>query len=269
MAVTVSSAVWSLSKTWTAAPDVLLDWYGVKPPKEIRCIKYHNSNLCQVGIQRFLANENEALRLINSDAGRLISLTNNKSEIYLVTDNKVEIFTPNFELIDSLNIAEELSATALAATYSENGLIIHTTEQNYLLDFDSFEFEPLVETDFPAQHIQTKLPYELQESTLKNSLGQAYRTQQISYLKIIEDFHSGQILALQGKLLIDVVGIIILLLAISGVVAWQRKKKIPVQYKVQINYQTNSIAYEYADTQVCILNSQVIEPTAFSPKSNT
>lgn len=257
--------IFSLHKHYVQSP-WLLDWYGVKQPKEIVCIKYDKSKLCQVGSQTLLANDNEQLKLINNDSGRLISLTKNGAEIYIVTENNVEIYNQNFELIDSLDLIEELAATVMATTYSERGLILKTIEQIYLLDFASLAFEEIAEVDFSTLHSQIALPFEIQESTLKESLGQAYRKQQITYLKIVEDLHSGQILALQGKLLTDLVGSLILVLAISGAVTWQRKKKPPVQYKAQLNYQINSMSYDYGATQVCILNSQVVELAAASTK---
>jgi len=53
-----------------------------------------------------------------------------------------------------------------------------------------------------------------------------FREQQITWLKLMQDIHSGQIFGFQGKLLNDIVGIIIILLAISGIILWKRKRTV-------------------------------------------
>ena len=54
-------------------------------------------------------------------------------------------------------------------------------------------------------------------------LQSAYRDDQITWLKVIQDLHSGNIFTAQGKLVIDLIGLVLIFLAISGFIIWLPK----------------------------------------------
>lgn len=180
-----------IQSTW------ILDWYGVKQPQKIHCIK-SSSTICQVGSHLYSATQQTKLQLLSSDATALRMVINSPSETYIVTDTRVDIYNPDFQLIESLDRRDELNRALINGILSEN-------------DHSKAALNQVVE---PVN------------SQLKQVLSDQYRRQQITYLKFIQDLHSGQLFNLPGKLFTDLLGITLLILAISGFITWQRRKKL-------------------------------------------
>lgn len=202
----------------------LLDWYGVKQPDSIRCVNTESTRICQAGNFLFRNTENNELVLMSRESGKLISLVKTGAENYLITADKLEIYNDQYQSIETIHVNEELSGSITMAAANSAGILLETTEQQYQFDLTSFEFESLDEELSFATNDKTALADELKDSQLKADVGLAYRQQQISYLKFTQDLHSGQIFATQGKLFTDLIGIIIMLLAISGFITWQKRK---------------------------------------------
>lgn len=221
--------VFSLHKNYLQS-SLLLDWYNVKAPQSIDCIKHsssknNNYEFCQVGSQLYHISDKDKFHSIAFNSNSLVSLIQKGEELYLVTDNIIYIFTKTYQLIETFEFGEEIALPVQAAIGSDTGLYLKADDQLILFDWDHFEILQIPTTEFPSNSEQTLKPTQLTDETLIQSLSLAYRQQQISYLKFIQDLHSGQILSLQGKILTDLVGIIILLLAISGFITWKRRKK--------------------------------------------
>ena len=91
-------------------------------------------------------------------------------------------------------------------------------------DYQNIDSSELSEINLAALQSKNVLN-KLTDLPLQKQLSETYRQRQISYLKVVQDLHSGQIFSVQGKLLTDLVGILVILLAISGFITWQRRKK--------------------------------------------
>ncbi|MFT5452976.1 MAG: hypothetical protein ACI9N9_002474 [Enterobacterales bacterium] len=208
----------------------LLNWYGVGKPQEIFCLNEDNSSICEAGELIFLNNENNQLSLLASDSGRMLSLFINDSELILVTQKQVLLYTSNFKMIESFNVTEQLSEviqTAFLHTNNNKQLLLSTNKQQWILDLDSFELTKTTAIQTPLIGITNssinKKPEKLKDSELKERLGLSYQQHQISYLKFTQDMHSGQILSISGKLLADLAAFSIILLALSGFIMWKKK----------------------------------------------
>ena len=205
----------------------LLDWYGVKAPTEITCSKSTENEICQLDQNIYLRDED--VRSVSSGTGYLLGLVKINDENYLITNSHIVIYDQDFNLIDQFNLVEELSVNILATISVNDRLIVKTKG---LITFDesvaeynpgTLEFKVLTENDIPETLTSSKLTYPLNDIELRNSLEERYRQQQISLLKFVQDLHSGQILAVQGKLLTDLVAVLMILLAISGFITWHRR----------------------------------------------
>ena len=211
----------------------LLNWYGVRKPQDIYCINRDDNSICEAGELVFLNDKNNQLSIIASDSGRIINLLENDAELILVTQKKILLYTSNFQKIEGLNVSEQLSEvinTASLYTNHSNQLLFSTNKQQWILDLDSFELAKTtaVETQLiDSTNISNKTEkinaLVLKDSELKERLGLSYQQHQISYLKFTQDIHSGQILAISGKLLADLAALSIILLTISGFVMWKKK----------------------------------------------
>jgi hypothetical protein len=218
----------SLHKNYISSSS-LLNWYNVKAPKNIICSKSSLSSVCQIGGDFYLNNQQfTSNKLLDNHSlenrGSLISFAKLHSEFFLVTDNSVTIYTDQFDLVESINTNEIFSWPISKANIIDQTLVIQVADNEYFYDQESFEFQSILATDRKTNSPLVSSTYKLKDREFTSRLNQSYRQHQITQLKFIQDLHSGQLFSLQGKLLTDITGIIILLLAISGFITWQRRK---------------------------------------------
>lgn len=207
----------------------LLDWYGVEAPQQIKCGDANQYRVCQLDSQLLLVDtqssiqSTQAVRQLGADSGEILALHFQQEELHLVTSKILYVYSQDFQLVDSLNVSEEYAASVEDTNLNEGRL--------YLL-IDGFwrYFDPLNMTLQPAglteEFSGDDLPsiYSLTKQNAHASMLAFYRNHQITHLKLVQDLHSGQFFGLQGKLFTDLTGVILLLLAMSGFITWQRRK---------------------------------------------
>jgi hypothetical protein len=206
--------------------ELLLDWYNVKAPKNINCATASDLSVCQLGSYIYLDSPtHKNTQLLNNE--NLISFVKLDSEYFLVTQKSLFIYTENFDLIESVDAIELFSTPITKANIIDQTLVVQAADSEFFYHQDSFEFQPILKSDRINNSPLVSSIFELKDPSIIESLSLNYRQHQISLLKLVQDLHSGQILSLQGKLLTDITGIIIMLLAISGFITWQRRKNNP------------------------------------------
>ncbi|MGB0496500.1 MAG: hypothetical protein ACPGJI_09090 [Kangiellaceae bacterium] len=199
---------------------LLLNWYGIKAPTEFKCIliNKNTSRVCQVGAAIYHNNQ-----FLLKNKSSLVGLTKIDHLIYIATKTSIFVFTDKFELVETLETSNNLPTpienigtssienSVHLAISNKHPIWIYHQENNYWIQVKS-EFTPSEN----SLSITTKNVEEYQNIYLNNK---------ISYLKLIQDMHSGRMLFGAGKLITDLSGIIIILLSISGFIAWQRRTK--------------------------------------------
>jgi hypothetical protein len=244
--------------------ELILDWYNIQAPSNIHCLNTNKSMICQIGDLIFYnpstnsttansdkqANsDNQALpSLLHRIQGKMVNLFNIEQSYYLITSQAVMILDAELQLIDNLDLLDEFKFTVIAAarqaqveTQSQaqeaqtqkvnNYLILQGKDQSLRFNIDDESFSEL-NTDSAVAKTELLPPLSpLISSKQRSLLEQAYKQRQISWLKLVQDLHSGQLFSTSGKLLTDLVGVIILLLAISGFITWQRRKNQHKDYQ--------------------------------------
>ncbi len=211
--------------------DWLLNWYDIKAPNEMQCFKLKPTNICQIGGLVYALektekeNEQADPLLLIEQSARLINVVQQDNINQLITKDIIYLYDLKFNLVDKINIVEEYAAQIESVLVIEQRLYYKT--DNLWLFFDDENYQ-VAETDEPpliSENQLMKNTFLLTNQIDSNRLKQSYRKRQITYLKFIQDLHSGQILSVTGKWLTDLTGIAVLLLAISGFITWQRRKK--------------------------------------------
>jgi len=213
---------------------LLLDWYDVKPPQSINCIKSdskteNTSLLCQIDLQVYQINSDKQSTFLFSEQGKLAAFLAGSSDLFVLTSRQLSIYTRQFELIDSIILSEsevfgDKDNRVEDLLLIDEKLVIRTNDNNLYLDEDSLELEVFSNSISANLISDSGQIFLLQDHKIHRELSDKYRGSQISLLKLLQDLHSGQILKVSGKLLTDLVGIIIMLLALSGFITWQRRK---------------------------------------------
>lgn len=204
--------------------DWLVNLYGVKAPESGQCLLINDlkKNICQLGDNIYL-DENQMI----VQASSLVGIVELDDLFYLATSTEIYIYTKNFEPVENLNRQTELPVPINAISIIERPLKENSTRELLISvrqDSWSLEQETLSWKQSDSK-LNSSAPITALQGSQLALLQSKYLDTQITQLKFIQDLHSGRIFSLPGKLLTDLVGIIIILLAISGFFAWQRRKE--------------------------------------------
>ncbi len=198
----------------------LVSWYGVKAPEKFNCVQHslNSEPLCQTGNQ-IIKNKSTLIKTRNS----LLGLIEIENLFFLATESAVHIFTADFQLVESLDTSNGLPARISKFGYILNEgrkqLSIKTQYATWALDLEENLWE------VSTHQFYSSSPLINASQFIESELKTYYLSHQISYLKLVQDIHSGRILNMPGTLLIDFSGLIIILLSISGFIAWQKRTK--------------------------------------------
>ncbi|MET1254121.1 PepSY domain-containing protein [Aliikangiella maris] len=227
-----------LSQSW------LLDQYGVKPPASYQCFKHQQTTACQLDDFIYL-NESYAFKSESALAG---ILSTGDYQV-IITFNQMFWLNSSHQLVDNLNFQDELGAPADKVLIWRNQVIVQIEARSYLFDWDKFtwdildsktseqltqalsnanspQHDRLANTEATGQVGSAQTSISLTMTQFAN-LQADYMSRQITLLQFVQDLHSGRLFNLSGKLVNDITAIILILLAISGFITWQRRKNIP------------------------------------------
>ncbi len=202
----------------------LIDWYGVKQPEEIICSEIDGNSVCQVAEYVFHSKNNH-MDILEDDARQFIGHITTENELYLVYSNRVAIYTNDFQLIEYLEIFQETGKIILAAGIKNDSLLLKTTEQYLILDLQSSKISKINHDDFLSQETSTVTAFSISNPIMMQRLSDTYRQQQISWLRLLRDLHSGQIIGIKGKLFNDLISVLLMLMAVSGLIVWQKSNR--------------------------------------------
>ena len=198
----------------------LVNWYGIKAPANFDCVTsiIKSDLLCQIGEQIF---KNNTPMIKTSQP--LIGIIQLNDLQYIATKNEIHILTTNFQLVETLNsisgLPHAISEIGILSIKGENTLAVKNQHSVWMYSQNENSWK-LTEQSFHSINTLIAPP-----SSMLIQLKLNYLDSQISYLKLVQDIHSGRILSLSGKVLTDLSGVIIILLSISGFIAWQRRTK--------------------------------------------
>lgn len=203
----------------------LLDIYKVPQPENIKCYSADTNTLCQIDNQLFVNGQ-----FWQESESSLLGLAELSEFNAVITRDSIMLVDNKMRLIDSISIVDEFKLKAKMVRLIKSQLFIMLNDVWHEFDLENEEWSrPL--RDPQNNHAQFKQAEEIAESTLSNSdksqYFQRYRERQITQLRFVQDLHSGRIIGLSGQLFNDIAGVILILLVISGFIAWQRRKNNP------------------------------------------
>jgi len=211
-----------LHKSYVSS-DWLIDLYGVKAPDSADCIKGFSPQnpICQLAEKIYYGNS-----LLINETSTLVGLVKLEQLFYLATQQKLYIYTDTFELVEIMDKSNGLPGTILELirfdTTNDNinnpKILIKTENQQWSLQPNDLSWQ----LESPLSIMPVKL--QMRKGDKIEELQNLYLDKQITHLKFIQDLHSGRIFSLPGKLLNDLVALIVIILALSGFFAWQKRK---------------------------------------------
>ena len=142
--------------------------------------------------------------------------------IYVVAvDNGLLLISEEGQLIEKITAAQGVPARVLSiGRYENNFIMLATTHGNFATDMDFTDWRSIQKPE-----VEWSMPGTLPEAVFDRIMT-SYRGQGISVERVMLDLHSGRLFGNWSIFIIDLVAILIILSALSGLWIWHKKKKM-------------------------------------------
>ncbi|MDH3871185.1 MAG: PepSY domain-containing protein [Gammaproteobacteria bacterium] len=193
----------------------LLDWYGVHAPASISSYRADEHILSTVGGQVYWNTK----RVPQID-GPLLGALKLSDLVVAAVEGSLLLFTLEGDLIERLGGSAGVPAGMQAIGLAAAGkLAIRAAHGFYRTDSDFLEWHETDSLDDVTWSSAIETP-----DALHAALVDAYRGSGLSLERVLLDLHSGRILGNWGVYLMDAAAILFLLLAITGVWLWGKRR---------------------------------------------
>ncbi len=207
-----------LKRTYLSSP-ALLDIYHVRAPTKTSHFRTAHHRINQADDLLFINNFN-SLSIDNN----VIGAVELNEFLFIGLDDRLLLINKNGSLVETISRLDGLPENISHIGVNQQQLLVLRNDTgDYLLD-DDFSINKVA----PESTVSwsNAVPVSAQE---KLKLNHQYRSSIINLETLILDAHSGRFFGAYGQLVFDLIGIILLFLASTGVIIWfkQRPRKRP------------------------------------------
>ena len=187
----------------------ILDWYAIKPPENIKSFATKNHWITQINQQLYfdhsvlLKNENSLLGAIETDDFIVAALSN--SLLLLSLQGELIEQTP-------LNAVEKMGLT------NQQHVVIKSSKDIRISDDGLLSWHPYNNEQVLWSKI-TQAPEVITQDLKTN-----FRSSILPLERVILDIHSGRFFGTVGVIIVDISGIFLIILALSGCAIWIKHK---------------------------------------------
>jgi len=196
-------AHYNVKSTW------LLEHYGIKAPSQLSFYSDHlavTDNL--VWLKSTLLLEVPSL---------VISMGEFQEYILIATAKYFYIYTQQGELLDQLDTTAGLPLGITEMSLGNNNVVVKTATGYYQTDSDFYDWQKITTVVEPNWIIETDATQEQKLSAILN-----YKSQFLTWERLIVDTHSGRFFGIIGVYFMDAVALLLILLSFSGIYIWIR-----------------------------------------------
>ena len=187
----------------------ILDWYAIKPPENIKSFATKNHWITQINQQLYfdhsvlLKNENSLLGAIETD-----------DFIVAALNNSLLLLSLQGELIEQtpLNAVEQIGLT------HQQHIVIKSSKDIRISDDGLLSWHPYNKEQVLWSKI-TQAP-----ESISHDLKTNFRSSILPLERVILDIHSGRFFGTAGVMIVDISGVFLIILALSGCAIWIKHK---------------------------------------------
>ncbi|MEH6616890.1 MAG: PepSY-associated TM helix domain-containing protein [Porticoccus sp.] len=209
----------SLSKQ-TLQYQWLMDWYGFESDNA-QPVEHHGFNMNE----KWLSHSGHNELFLNGEPVAncrppLLGAAQFQSLLLALCQDALVIITPEGELVEKLDQLSGLPNGSTALQVVNQKILINADNQTVSFDIDTLEIKsapPLQKGWSTSSPLPTQLAEQLDNSADRPG---------ISLETLILDLHSGRFFGNAGVLFVDLVGLLICLLALTGLWAWYSHNKL-------------------------------------------
>ena len=194
--------------------ELLLDWYGIHAPDNLGSYSTDSVLITEVNERVFRDSE-----ILADVPVPLVGAIDYQDLIIIASLDRLTLLNRDGELIESIGSAAGVPAGMKAIGITTDGAIaIKAAHGYYLTDENLLEWSE-TDTVEATWSTQSDTPPELAQV-----IQASYRGNGLPLERVVLDLHSGRLLGDAGVLLVDAAAILFMLLAISGVWLWSRRR---------------------------------------------
>lgn len=204
-----------LDNSYIASPSIL-KLYGIRIPA-VTAAPINDHWIYHIGGSIY-----KNTTLLEPCDGHLIGAVANPTFTIIACDESVLFYSSTMEFIDSLNAHFGLPTPIQQIGKMQDRIIINSQDQLFLFD-DLLNIQP-APTDVQA----TTIHWSSIQKPPKEALSQIQRMYvgtDITWERLILDIHAGRFLGKLGPLIMDLIAMIFITLAVTGVCIWSKKNK--------------------------------------------
>ena len=205
----------------------LLNWYGIHAPDELS--SYSADSVLYTGINELVFRNTE---LLDGVKAPLVGTIVYQDFIVIASLDHLTLLSQDGQLIESIGGAGGVPAGMKAIGTTMDGAIAIKAAHGYYLTDESFLEWTETDTVDATWSVKSDTP-----PALVRALQTAYRGNGLPLERVVLDLHSGRILGNAGVLLVDAAAILFLLLAVSGIWLWGRRRASAKSHKRKLEHQ--------------------------------
>jgi hypothetical protein len=202
-----------LDEKYTDSP-MILALYNIPMPNKEESFSINNHFISRFGNQVFLNNQ----PVFKSEAPVIGAVILNQM-LFIAIENELVLLTEEGELIEKLTTANGVPAKIQKLGVLNSLLFLKTSNQVWESDDEGQEWRES-DSSFNEWSNEVVMPDEKTQQVESYFLGKG-----VSLEQFFLDLHNGNIIKGFGKWLLDIIAIFLLLISISGVWIWLRKKR--------------------------------------------
>ncbi|MCK5189904.1 MAG: PepSY domain-containing protein [Methylococcales bacterium] len=187
----------------------ILDWYGIKSPDNLNSFATNNHWLTQVNQQIYFDN---SLLLQNKEP--LLGAVETDEFIVTALSNSLLLLSFQGELIEQ----SQLSAIEKIGLDSQQHIVIKAGKEIIFSDDGLLSWQPHGNENIKWS-TATKLPETIARNIKKN-----FRASILPLERVLLDIHSGRFFGFVGVIIVDISGVLLIILALSGCAIWLKHK---------------------------------------------
>ncbi len=190
----------------------VLGWYGISHPASLSGHKLNEHWISQWNDDIYFNK-----KIIGQSINPLRGATTTEHFFALATSETIWLITIDGDIIEKLNAPGEKLGDIIQLGHQNKFIVIKTEQGLFKADADLVSWQPIEDTGIVWSDMDI-VPAQLSDEIFTQG-------HSISWERVLLDVHSGRIATKAGTFLIDLAGIALIILAISGFTIWFKRRR--------------------------------------------
>lgn len=198
----------------------LLDWYNINTPTVTTQYTLGNQHVSQWDQDVYINQKH-----IGSTGQLLTGFVASGDFYILAFTSELWLMTNKGELVEKVRPLKSHTDLIKKLGLFKTGIYIHTGVDTYVSDDLLASWRRLERNNRPANTISWSKA-DIRATEYQHDIANRQRHRILSWQRVIQDLHSGRFFGTAGVIIVDIVGVLLIMLALSGLVMWLKRLKL-------------------------------------------